>query len=331
MYVAANIALRMSLLEVSEIGKQEDGLYVLKDISFTQNEYQKIAIAGATGSGKTTLLKIIAGLVQPDKGTVLFEGEKVKGPNEKLIPGHPSIAYLSQHFELHNHYRVEELVEMVSQLNEEETKLVCEACRISHLLKRWSHQLSGGERQRISLARALVTSPKLLVLDEPYSNLDAIHKNILKSVIQEISETLDTTCLIVSHEPIDVLSWADDIIILQEGSMIQKGSPHEVYNQPVSEYAAALFGRYNVLTPSLAKAFAAFADIEMNRINSFIRPEQFSISHREDEGVKGEIKETHFMGSYYQLSIQISGHQLIANTNVNGWKKGDVVYASLGA
>lgn len=319
----------MSLLQVSGVGKQEQGVYVLKDISFAQNEFQKLAIAGATGSGKTTLLKAIAGLVQPDEGTILFEGERVKGPYEKLIPGHPFIAYLSQHFELHNNYRVEELIEMASQLSEEETALICEACRISHLLKRWTHQLSGGERQRIALARALVAAPKLLVLDEPYSNLDAIHKSILKSVIAEISDTLNTTCLIVSHDPIDVLSWADEIIILQEGLMLQKGSPQQVYTEPVSDYAAALFGKYNVLNPSLAKALSEYADIEMNRINSFIRPEQFSISADEKNGVKGEIKETLFMGSYYQLSIQIAGNIIVANSHHNGWTKGAIVYVSL--
>ncbi|MBD0352204.1 MAG: ATP-binding cassette domain-containing protein, partial [Flavisolibacter sp.] len=88
----------MSLLEVSGISRQEEDIYVLKDISFTQHEFQNTAIAGATGSGKTTLLKIIAGLVQPHAGEVLFEGTRVKGPDEKLIPGHPRIAYLSQHF-----------------------------------------------------------------------------------------------------------------------------------------------------------------------------------------------------------------------------------------
>ncbi|MBD0295148.1 MAG: ATP-binding cassette domain-containing protein, partial [Flavisolibacter sp.] len=160
----------MSLLQVSNISRQEEGIYVLKNISFGQHPFQNIAIAGATGSGKTTLLKTIAGLVQPTQGTVWFEDERVEGPDEKLLPGHPRIAYLSQHFELLHHYRVEEIIQMANQLSDEEAYVICEVCRISNLVKRWTHQLSGGEKQRIALARLLVSSPRLLLLDEPFSN-----------------------------------------------------------------------------------------------------------------------------------------------------------------
>src|SRR5205807_866641 len=143
----------MSFLHVSGVCRQEQGTYLLKDISFIQQEYQKLAIAGATGSGKTTLLKVIAGLTQPQDGEVLFKGTRIKGPEEKLMPGHPDIAYLSQHFELRNHYRVEEILQMANQLEDETADSIYKVCRIDHLLKRWTHQLSGGERQRIALAR----------------------------------------------------------------------------------------------------------------------------------------------------------------------------------
>src|SRR5687767_8754176 len=102
----------MSLLELRQIGKREGEKTVLADISFTHQRFQHIAIAGATGSGKTTLLRVIAGLVGHTEGELLFEGVRIAGPDERLIPGHPSIAYLSQHFELRNHYHVEELVDM---------------------------------------------------------------------------------------------------------------------------------------------------------------------------------------------------------------------------
>ena len=318
----------MDLLKVSGISRKEEGLLVLNDIHFSQQAFQKLAIAGATGSGKTTLLKIIAGLVQPTAGEVFFEGQKIKGPEEKLIPGHPSIAYLSQHFELRNHYRVEEILQMASHLSAEEVEIICAVCRIDHLLKRWTHQLSGGERQRIALARLLVSAPRFLLLDEPYSNLDALHRNILRMVIAEISEKMDITCTIVSHDPVDVLSWADEIIILQDGKMIQKAPPEEVYKQPVNEYAAALFGKFNVMSPSLAKAFSAFSDIELKDISSFIRPEQFQIGYDENSGVKGEVRKVLFMGSYYEVEVGISGHTIIVNSSTNSFEKGEPVYVS---
>jgi ABC-type sulfate/molybdate transport systems ATPase subunit len=319
----------MPFLQVSGISRREAGTDILRDISFTQPAVQKLAIAGATGSGKTTLLKLIAGLVQPDAGSVFFEGERVIGPDEKLMPGHAGIAYLSQHFELLNRYRVKEVLEMANQLSVEEAALIYNVCRIDHLLERWTHQVSGGERQRIALARLLVSAPKLLLLDEPYSNLDAIHKSILKSVIDGVSEQLNITCILVAHDPVDLLSWADKILVLRNGQIIQKGTPAHIYQQPLNEYAAALFGKFNLLSPALAKGFARFADLELNQISRFIRPSQFKIVSGEHDGLKGEVVKVAFMGTHLEMEVIILGHPVIISTAKNNLKKGDCVYVAL--
>ncbi len=214
----------MAVLTVSGLSKSERGKRIVNDINFTQQISQKIAIAGETGSGKTTLLKMIAGLIQPDTGEIQFENKRVVGPYEKLIPGHPAIAYLSQHFELRNNYSVEEELEAVNKLTGEEADNLYRICRIEHLLKRRTDQLSGGERQRIVLARLLTTSPRLLLLDEPFSNLDAVHRNIIKSVIHDISEELKITCILVSHDALDILSWSDTILVMKDGRLIQQGN-----------------------------------------------------------------------------------------------------------
>jgi ABC-type Fe3+/spermidine/putrescine transport system ATPase subunit len=318
----------MSFLEVSSISKQQDDTILLKDISFSQQEHQKIAVAGATGSGKTTLLKIIAGLEQPDAGKVLLEGTRVRGPYEKLIPGHPQIAYLSQHFELRNHYRVEELLQMVNLMGDQEAEKIYELCRIDHLLKRWTHQLSGGERQRISLARLLVTSPKLLVLDEPYSNLDAIHTSILKTVINDIGEKLKISSILVSHDPHDMLPWADEIIVLRAGRIVQKGSPRFIYKEPIDEYVAGLFGKYNKLSPELVLSFSDHMDLKMSNVPEFIRPERFIIDQAESKGLKGEVQRVNFMGHYYEMFISILGNTIIVNGNTP-YKVGARVSVSL--
>jgi iron(III) transport system ATP-binding protein len=319
----ASIFTAMSLLNVSGISKKQGEDYLLKNINFIQEASQRIAIAGSTGSGKTTLLKIIAGLIQPDEGEVLFEGTRVKGPLEKLLPGHPQIAYLSQHFELRNNYRVEELLQMASKLSEADAKLVYEVCRIDRLLTRWSDELSGGERQRISFARALVASPKLLLLDEPFSNLDAIHRSILKSVINDVEERLNTTCILVSHDPVDLLSWADEIIVINQGKIIQRDSAEEVYRSPVNEYAAALFGKYNAVSPALVQLFPSL----QNATKRFIRAGDFQVGF-ETNGVEGRIISVSFMGGFYEMEIAVPGSQLII-THANSFRKGDVVYISL--
>jgi iron(III) transport system ATP-binding protein len=317
---------RMAWLRIAGVGKQEAGQWILRDVSFEQQPSQKIAIAGATGSGKTTLLKIIAGLTQANSGHVHFEGKLVEGPDETLIPGHPQVAFLSQHFELRNKYRVEELLQMSNQLTERDAALVYAVCRIDHLLKRWTNQLSGGERQRIALASLLVAAPKLLLLDEPYSNLDALHKSRLKTVLQDISEQLQMTCLLVSHDPVDVLSWADTILVLQEGRLVQKGTPEFMYRYPVNAYVAGLFGSYNELPAELVRQLSATKTMGKAQPR-FIRPEQLKIVSV-GEGVTGNVVRTRFIGSYYEVEVAIS-EETITTKSIEPFEKGTAVSVSL--
>lgn len=235
----------MSWLVVESLRKSFKEPLVLNNIHLQVSQGERLAIAGETGSGKSTLLKIIAGLLQPDAGTVFFQGTRVLGPEEKLLPGHDKIGYLSQHFELLNNYRVEEIVEMKTVLPEKEATRIIELCDIGHLLKRKTTELSGGERQRVALAKTLVTNPSLLLLDEPFSNLDAIHKRSMKQTIDRLEKELRLTTIMVSHDGADLLSWASRILIVQKGAIVQEGIPSEVIDNPVSDYAAALLGIFN--------------------------------------------------------------------------------------
>jgi ABC-type sugar transport system ATPase subunit len=216
----------------------------LKNMSFSQRKGRRLAIVGETGSGKSNLLKTIAGLTTPPEGSVYFEGSRVLGPLERLIPGQPGIAYLSQHFELWNNYHVEEILSYTNDLSPEEASGLYRLCHIDHLLDRRTDQLSGGERQRIALARILVHPPRLLLLDEPFSNLDMIHKRILKKVIADSAIRFEITCTLVSHDPRDILSWADELLVLRDGRLLRRGTPLEVYSRPDDEYTAELLGDY---------------------------------------------------------------------------------------
>ena len=314
----------MALLEVQYISKQLQGGLLIDDISFKQKALQKIAIAGESGAGKTTLLKIISGHAQPDSGTVLFNGKRVIGPEEKLLPGHKEIAYLSQHYELLNHYRVEELIWFENKLSEVEATKLFEICQIDHLLKRKTDQLSGGEKQRIALCMLLIKSPKMLILDEPFSNLDPIHTDILKAVLEDITERLQINCMLTSHDPHDTLSWADEIIVMKEGKIIQQGTPQTIYRQPVNEYVAGMFGRYNLLKPEQAALFG----IESNGNDIMIRPEYFSISTKKN-GVKGIIQKISFWGSFYEAEVLIEDAKIVVRMMKNEWKVGEEVFIKI--
>ena len=317
----------MALLQVLDVSSEANGIVALKNTSFIQQSLQKIAIAGETGSGKTTLLKMIAGLIQPTTGEIKFEDKRVEGPLEKLLPGHPRIAYLSQHFELRNNYRVEEELESKNKLSEKEANTIYSVCRIQHLLKRKTDQLSGGERQRIVLARLLTTSPKLLLLDEPFSNLDAVHKNIIKSVIQDIGKMMNITCMMVSHDAPDVLSWADTILVMKDGEIIQQGTPEEIYRRPVNEYCAGLFGQYNLV--SNIAAFTSIPGLKNNNKKILIRPEHFSIVKKDAAALSGLIQKIIFWGSYYTIEVLVNEQLINVQTNYNHFTAGDTVYITV--
>lgn len=319
----------MRFLEVSGLSRKESGRVILYPIHFTQQPLEKIAIAGETGCGKTTLLKLIAGLLQPDEGMIYFEGERVRGAAEKLIPGHPRIAYLSQHFELRNNYRVAEELEARNLLTPEEAQTIYSVCKIGHLLQRKTTALSGGERQRIVLARLLTTAPKLVLLDEPFSNLDAIHKNSMKSVLSDIGERLNVSCILVSHDGEDVLSWADRILVMKDGKIIQQGTPREIYFHPVDEYCAGLFGYYTVLSHKNALSFSVEGTASVNGQALIVRPGQFRMVPETDKAVKGMVKAIFFFGTYYQADIAVNDQVVRIITNNEQLSTGDIVYLSL--
>ena len=312
----------MSLLIVRSIEKEHEGKKILKGISFAQGAFQKIAIAGETGSGKTTLLKIIAGLDQPSRGEIVFDGEKVKGSSEQLVPGHPAIAYLPQFFELPKFLRVEQVLAYSNKLTDREATRLFKLCHIQHLLKRKTNELSGGERQRIALCRLLIGKPTLLLLDEPFSNLDLILKSRLKEVIHDVSAVLKITCLLVSHDPDDTLPWADEILVMRAGKIIQQGTPQRIYQQPINAYVAGLFGK-----------FARLNDLQLRLLKKtdrkFLRPEDFIFVKRNSAALTGVVHKISFLGNGYEIETLIE-HELIAlRAKACTFKVGQVVFVEV--
>ena len=316
----------MKFLTVLDISKAGLGNFKLQEITFSQRKNQKIAIAGETGSGKSTLLKIIAGMEQADSGEVLFKEQRIKGPEENLVLGHPGIAYLSQDFELPKFLRVEQVLAYSNNLIQDEANALFAVCEISHLLERKTDELSGGERQRIALAKLLITSPHLLLLDEPFSNLDMVHRNTLKSVLEKICKELKITCILVSHEPSDVLSWADKIIVLKDGRIVQKDSPEKIYCKPANEYVAGLFGNYNLINGAKAAWMDVLWGMKASKKNLLIRPENFKIVAKKHKAISGKVVEVNYFGSYYEVEVRVDEYNILIRTKKDKVKRGDRVY-----
>ena len=262
--------------------------------------------------------------MQSEQGEVFLHNEKVKGPNENLVAGHPQIAYLSQQFDLQKFLRVEQVLEYASSISPKEAASIFSVCRIDHLLHRKTDQLSGGEKQRIAIARLLIGKPTLLLLDEPFTNLDMVVKGILKTVIDDIGKKLRITCIMVSHDPADTLAWADEIMVLKDGHLIQHGTPQQIYREPVNEYVAGLFGMYNKLTPAHLKIVGA-KHLVGNRL---VRPEEFRI-RKSKTANRFHIDEVRFCGNLYELKLTYRQLTVWVATTLDKYSVGDKVEISL--
>lgn len=316
----------MTFLTVSNIVKEGLGNFKLNNIKFSHRQNDRLAISGETGSGKSTLMKIIAGLEQQDSGEVLFQGQPVIGPADSLIPGHPGIAYLSQDFSLPKFLRVEQVLEYANHLHPQKAASLFDLCEITHLLTRRTDELSGGEKQRIALTRLLISSPQLLLLDEPFSHLDMMHKTTLKKVLRRISKQLNMTTILVSHDPDDVLAWADKIVVMKNGTIVQQGTPKEVYENPVDEYTAGLFGAYNLITETASVNFQKLWQCKTNGKHFIVRPENMKVVKKKRDGLKGIVTHISYFGSFFEIEVAFNNDRYLIRRKSANFSRGDVVY-----
>jgi len=229
----------------------------ITDICFSLAAGQILAIIGESGSGKSTLLKCIYGLLKPDSGTVAWDGKRVKGPDEQLIPGHPEMKMVTQDFSLNIYAKVYDNIAAMlpnTDLRAKEAKVqeILERLRITALKDKQIVRLSGGEQQRVAIARALISDTRVLLLDEPFSQVDTRLKNQLRSDLKRLARETGVAIVLVSHDPADGLSMADQLLLLREGQCVQLGSPEQVYQQAQSAYVASLLGDAVVLTRAQA-------------------------------------------------------------------------------
>lgn len=321
------------ILKVSDVSKQyeEKSQPAVQHIHFTLEKGQILTLTGESGSGKTTLLKIIAGLIEADQGKVYLNGEWVKGPSRRLVPGHPDIKMVHQHYELSPNLNVRQnimriLSAYVKEYQEERAAELLEICKLSHLHAHYPRELSGGERQRVALARALAEEPVLLLMDEPFSNIDLSLKSHLKHEILSILEELDITTIMVSHDPQDALSMSDQVAVMHQGKLLQMASPEEIYRQPTNTYVAQLFGPCNLLSQQEANQLKL---PKTSHPMVCIRAEDIKLHPGQSGTYTARIKKIRFMGAFYEIMAQIGALQLQLHHQENHFQVGDQLSLSI--
>lgn len=296
----------------------------LEQIHFSLEEGKIMAIVGESGSGKTTLLQLIAGLLDPDEGNIWLHEEKVTGPRFNLVPGHPSVKMVFQNFQLSPKINVYQNIAHVLKAypqaeRQPRVRELLKICKLAGLEENMPYELSGGEKQRLAIARALADDPLLLLMDEPFSNMDVILKNQLKEDIIEILQNTGTTAIMVTHDMHDALSVADYIAVMQHGKLIQTGTPRQVYKKPVTPYVAQLFGNCNFLSTKEAQHILPVPGPDLHTIcirAEHIRAEHIHVghihqSHRNERVLHGQVTRKHFMGAFTELTVRVEGLLLV--------------------
>jgi len=297
-------------LQASAISKTYPGTQYagLKKTDLTLAQGKITAIIGESGSGKSTLLKLLYGLISPDSGEIKFKGERVWGPEEKLIPGNDAMKMVTQQTDDLNMFAKvrENIAAMLPHTDlkakHEKTEKIIHQLKLAAVADKQAINLSGGEKQRVAIARAIVVSPEILLLDEPFNQVDTSFREGLQHDIRQIVKDTGLTVIIVSHDPAEVLSMADELLVLKEGAILESGDPKSLYQNPKNLYTAKLLTNCTVLTREEAKT----CGLKTKADHVAIYPEWVEIvktwTHND-----WEIKQVLFKGNYEDLLLQHKG------------------------
>ncbi|MBA4745216.1 MAG: ABC transporter ATP-binding protein [Muricauda sp.] len=284
----------MLKVQVDSFGYQDQN--ILKDISFEVAPGEHVALMGESGSGKSTLLKIIYGLLHIEEGSVFWGDIEALGPNFNLVPGEPYMKYLAQDFDLMPFISVEENIGQFLSVFERETheeriNELLELIEMKPYAKTKVKYLSGGQQQRVALARVLAQEPEILLLDEPFGHIDNFKRNSLRRNLFLYLKKQGITVLTASHDPNDVLPFAERTLILEKGNIIANQNTQDLYKNPPNYYTASLFGQVNKVPMKLLKSYA-----QIDR-SVLVYPHEFKFS--DASGLKVEVTNSFFKGSHY--------------------------------
>lgn len=314
-----------SHLEINTVSCGYGETLILKDIDLSLDKGEIGCLLGESGSGKTTLLRALAGFEDISTGFIALNGDQLSNKNKTLVPERRRIGMIFQDFALFPHLNVKQNIEFGIQIKDRNAREIL--CRkmislvgLSELEKAMPHELSGGQQQRVAIARALVVEPDLLLLDEPFSNVDSRLKNQLVREIRSLLLENNVTAILVTHDQHEAFSFADKLFLIHEGCCVESGSPSDLYKNPKTRFAAQLLGEGRIV--DLTQDITGIP--VMNMEDSYpgekrlllIRPEHVTFSR--DSGLKFPVISKQFKGDHTMVEIQLKdGQSVLCRVNTN--------------
>lgn len=323
-------------VEMKHIEKNYGSFHASRDVSFGIDKGKLVALLGPSGSGKTTILRMLAGLENPNSGDIFIDGRRVND----IPAAKRGIGFVFQNYALFRYMTVYDNVafglEIQKRPKEEIRQRVLEMIDLvglSGMEKRYPNQLSGGQRQRVAIGRAIVRSPKVLLMDEPLSNLDAKLRNQMRAEIIKLREKIDTTFIYVTHDQVEAMTLGDRIVIMRDGYIQQIGTPQEVFNHPANlfvagfigspqmnffencqltktadSYTLTVMGETVTLTAEQSAKLAA-AGVESRSVTAGVRPVHIALG---ESGIPAEVDVSELMGSELHLHLAANGQDVVA-------------------
>ena len=312
-------------LTFETVTRRFNGVAAVSKVSFTLKPGEVACLLGPSGCGKTTLLRIAAGIERPSAGRVLYDNIEVAGPGTFVPPEQRNIGLMFQDFALFPHLTLLDNVAFgLRKLRRAEAlKLALhglERVGLASMANDYPHKLSGGEQQRVALARAIVPRPQVMLMDEPFSGLDQRLREIVRAKTLELLRETRSSCLLVTHDPIEAMAVADRIFLMRAGRLIQAGTPEELYRHPVDIESARFFSDFNEVAGEVregrvccalgdfpAANFAAGA-----RVTLLIRPQGMRIAATAGEGFEALVTGNRFLGddTECQLLVQVGAKEI---------------------
>jgi sulfate transport system ATP-binding protein len=303
-------------IEVNNLTRRFGSFVAVDDVSLKVEEGSLTALLGPSGSGKTTVLRMIAGLEIPDAGRISINGVDVSNVTAQKR----NVGFVFQQYALFKHMRVADNIAFPLKVRgwkkaaiRERTDELLGLLRLQGLEKRYPDQISGGQRQRVALARALASHPSVLLLDEPFSALDARVRDELREWLRSLHEQLHVTSLFVTHDQEEAMELADDIVVMGDGKVVQTGTPDEIVNSPNSSFVMNFLGRSNALQGSASHGVADIHGIKVPfsaangtavPVVGYFRPNQIGLS-LEPTGSSLPVRVTRILTTGFNVKVTL--------------------------